>query len=114
MLFGSASDQRLSQLFNSLQTSMIAKEAENVGGSPEKFMDKRESISFMVFSQRALRQEFAREVLFPFLGSKERFERKGVNSRRVRGLKGLGSCARIPFWSWWDLSRALRRWRASA
>ena len=44
-------------------------------------MEKRESISFMVFSQRALRQEFAREVLFPFLGSKERNRRISLRFR---------------------------------
>lgn len=70
-LFGDVKDERQVHLFNSLQTSMIAKEAENAGGSPEKFMDKNDSVSFMVFSQRALRQAFAKEILFPFLSSKD-------------------------------------------
>eukprot|EP00913_Durusdinium_trenchii_P030326 g28408.t2 len=54
-LFGDVNDERQLHLFNSLQTRMIAKEAENAGGSPEKFMDKRDSIGFMVFSRRFLR-----------------------------------------------------------
>eukprot|EP00435_Cladocopium_sp_Y103_P013208 s1433_g3.t1 len=83
-LFGDVKDERQVHLFNSLQTSMIAKEAENAGGSPEKFMDKNDSVSFMVFSQRALRQAFAKEILFPFLGSKD----------PTRS------------WSWWDPSAA--------
>ena len=41
------------------------------GGSPEKFMDKKDSMSFKVFSRRALRQAFAKEIMFPFLGSKD-------------------------------------------
>ncbi|CAK9110743.1 Ultraviolet-B receptor UVR8 (Protein UV-B RESISTANCE 8) (RCC1 domain-containing protein UVR8) [Durusdinium trenchii] len=70
-LFGDVNDERQLHLFNSLQTRMIAKEAENAGGSPEKFMDKRDSIGFMVFSRRFLRQAFAKDVLWPFLGSKD-------------------------------------------
>jgi len=70
-LFGDVKSERQVHLFSSLQTSMIAKEAENAGGSPEKFMDKNASMSFKVFSRHALRQAFAKEIMFPFLGSKD-------------------------------------------
>ncbi|CAJ1397561.1 unnamed protein product [Effrenium voratum] len=69
-LFGDVQSTRQVSLFNSLLTSMIAKEAENAGGYPAKFLTM-DSVSFLAFRRRALGQAFAREVLFPLLSSKD-------------------------------------------
>ena len=69
-------------------------------------MDKNDSISFMVFSRRALGQAFAKEVLFPFLGSKEpnqtRRKRRNESEKKKGREEGgvFGVLFLCFFWKW--------------